>query len=577
MTLALLTRIQSITAGSPDAVAVVDGASTLTRGELWERSGALAERLAARGVGAGDLVGQCLGRSAALVVSTVGILRAGATSVAIDPSYPAERIRWILDDAAVAAVVAGAGELPQASGRPVVPLAPDGRLDEPAVPGGARPPHPVAGSDAAYVVYTSGSTGRPKGVVVEHAALANLVDWHVHAFGLGAGDRGALIASPGFDASVWELWPSLVTGGTLHVVPDELRADPGGLRDWLVAQAISVCFVPTALADELLALRWPGDVALRFLLTGGDALSRRPAPELPFAVVNNYGLSETAVVATSGRVAPGGTGPPSIGRAIAGAITEVVDADLEPVGPGEDGELLIGGAVLAGGYLGDDELTRERFVETPRGRRLRSGDRVRRRADGELDFVGRIDDQLSVRGFRVEPGEIAAALNAHPAVEASVAVATAEGNLVGYVVPATTDPPPPEALTEFLAGVVPTHMIPSRFRWLPALPVTAHGKIDRDALPPLDAVASSAGEAAQTPTEGAIAAIVCDLLELDAIGPADNVFLLGGHSLFGAQLIVRLADRFDVEVSLRFLFDHPTVAALAAEVERQQLADPVSG
>ncbi len=396
---------------------------------------------------------------------------------------------------------------------------------------------------------------------------------------MNASDRCTQISSPGFDAAVWEIWPSLASGAAIHVVPEDLRADPIGLRDWLVAEGITVTFVPTAVADGIIGLDWPDEGALRYLLTGGDALTRRPPPDLGFIVVNNYGLSETSVVATSGAVATDGEGAPSIGRPIAGVVAEVVDERLQPVDPGDDGELVLGGVALARGYLNRPELTAARFLNGPHGRRYRTGDRVRVRADGEIEFLGRLDDQLSIRGFRVEPGEIAAALNSHPAIEASVAVgvgrSSSERRLVGYLVATDGERPHSDELARFLGASLPDYMVPSSFVWLDELPVTPHGKIDREALPdPFDAAQDElAGRPPATEVEAAIASIVTELLEIDYVGMEQNFFLLGGHSMLGAQLIVRLEELFGVEISLRYLFDHPTPAELAEEVEHQMAAE----
>jgi acyl-CoA synthetase (AMP-forming)/AMP-acid ligase II/acyl carrier protein len=280
------------------------------------------------------------------------------------------------------------------------------------------------------------------------------------------------------------------------------------------------------------------------------------------------------VVATSGVVAPEGEGLPTIGRPIAGVEAEVVDERLQPVEPGIDGELVIGGVAVGRGYLNRQELTAERFLDGRQGRRYRTGDRVRLLPAGEIEFLGRVDDQLSIRGFRVEPGEIVAALNSHPAIAASVVVghgSSADRQLVAYAVAATGECPEPDQLAEFLGRSLPEYMVPSKFVWLDELPVTAHGKIDRAALPEptVKNLEKLSGRAAQTLVEATIAEVVAELLDVEEVGPTQNFFLLGGHSMFGAQLIVRLADLFDAEISLRFLFDHPTPAELAVEVERQ--------
>ena len=578
----VLPLIEQIVAELPERVAVQGLDGTVTYDELAVRADRLARALRQLGVKPGDLVGQCLERSTSLVVAALGIFRAGAAYVAIDPTYPDERVRWMLDDSGAVAVVTDAGTAARLGGygdRPAVVLAGGGELQDGSVPDSMDPlPGPPLPSDLAYVVYTSGSTGRPKGVMVEHGSLANLVEWHRGAFALDAGDRCTQIASPGFDAAIWEIWPSLATGAAVHVVPEALRGDPIGLRDWLVAEGITVTFLPTTVAEGVIGLAWPDDGALRYLLTGGDALTRRPAPGLGFTVVNNYGLSETAVVATSGVVAPDGEGLPSIGRPIAGVVAEVVDEHLRPVEPGAEGELVIAGVAVARGYLNRPELTAERFVEDEQGRRYRTGDRVRLGIDGELEFLGRLDDQLSIRGFRVEPGEVVAALNAHPAVETSVTVGVgssgADRRLVAYVVATGSERPHGDELAEFLGGFLPEHMLPSSYVWLDELPLTQNGKIDRDALPaPVEtAIDEPGGTRPGTSIEATIASAVAALLRVDEIGVNQNFFLSGGHSMLGAQLIVRLGDLFGVEISLRYLFDHPTPAGIAAEVERQTAA-----
>jgi acyl-coenzyme A synthetase/AMP-(fatty) acid ligase/acyl carrier protein len=310
-------------------------------------------------------------------------------------------------------------------------------------------------------------------------------------------------------------------------------------------------------------------------------MTQRPRPGLGFTVVNNYGLSETTVVATSGAVAPDGAGSPTIGRPIAGVVAEVVDEDLQPVQPGGDGELVLGGVALARGYLNRPELTSQRFLDGPDGRRYRTGDRVRVRTDGEIEFLGRLDDQLSIRGFRVEPGEIAAALNSHPGIEASVAVgvgrSSSERRLVAYLVASDGERPHNDDLASFLGNSLPDYMVPSSFVWLEELPLTEHGKIDRDALPaPVDTARGAPEDRRPvTRVEAGTAFVAAELLEIEEIGMNENFFLLGGHSMLGAQLIVRLQEMFGVEIRLKYIFEHPTLVEIAAEVERQMAGDVV--
>jgi amino acid adenylation domain-containing protein len=571
--------IDAVVSNSPEQLAVVGPDGSVTYGELAARADLVAQELRGLGVAPGDLVGLCVGRSVSLVVGALAIFRAGAAYVAIDPEYPDERLRWMLADSSPAAVVTdGASAARLVGAGPTVVLSAAGEIAGAATEAPAAPAVPAPG-DVAYVVYTSGSSGRPKGAVIEHGSLLGLVEWHRRAFALSAADHCTQIASPGFDAAVWEIWPVLAAGATLHVVPEALRTDPVGLRDWLVATGVTVTFLPTAVAEGILALNWPDTGALRIMLTGGDALTRRPAPGLGFTLVNNYGLSEATVVATSGPVEAEGEGSPSIGRAIDGMSVEIVDSELAPVPAGDAGELVVRGPLVGRGYLNQPELTAERFVEDERGRLYRTGDRARIDADGEIEFLGRIDDQLSIRGFRVEPGEIATVLNGHPGIEASVAAAagasSAETQLVAYIVAAGAERPAEAELSELLAASLPEYMVPSRYVWLDALPVTAHGKVDRKALPAVtdEEPAADLGREPETETEATIAQIVAELLEVPRVGVDQNFFLLGGHSMLGAQLIVRLEDAFEVEVSLRFLFDHPTPAELAAEIDAQVEAD----
>lgn len=567
--------------GHATAVRAPDG--VITYAELAERADRLARWLRRIGVTPGELVGLCLERSAALVVAALATFKAGAAYLAIDPEYPRERVRWMLGDAGVQVVITDAATAPrlgEPEGRSLVLVGPAGSVPERqtddvsgAVPG------PAAPDDLAYVVYTSGSSGRPKGVMIEHAGLFNLVQWHRNAFSLIETDRTTQIASPGFDATAWEVWSSLAVGAAIHVVPGSLRTDPVALRDWLIAQEITVSFIPTAIAEHLIGLDWPADHALRYLLTGGDALTRRPAPGLGFTLVNNYGLSETAVVATSGEVAPDDVGVPSIGRPITGVELEVVDEALRPVPVGVEGELVIGGVALARGYLRRPELSAQRFLELDRGRRYLTGDRVRQRPSGEVEFLGRIDDQVSVRGFRVEPGEVVASLNAHPGISASVVLGTgdsaADRRLIAYLVASDGNPPDDEALTGFLSRSLPPYMVPSKYVWIDTIALTAHGKVDRNALTAAEAESGTTVRARRPASNigSATAALIAELLYLDAVEMQDNFFLLGGHSLLGAQLIARLKEQFEVEISLRYLFDHPTAAEIGAEVERQMAAD----
>ena len=567
---------------APVRSALAEGSLSLSYAALEGHANRLARHLASHGAGREDLVALLLPRSIDLVVAALAALKVGAGYAPLDPALPAERIATTLDDARPSVVVTRGGLASRLADGPwpIVALDADRAVIE------RRDPTPLehrpAPGDLAYVIYTSGSTGRPKGVEVTHANLLNLVRWHHAAFGVTAADRAPLMASPGFDASVWETWPYLAAGASLHVPDDAVRMDPEALRDWIVAQDITLAFVATPMAERLLGLPWPTGIRLRALLTGADTLHHRPPPDLPFALVNNYGPTECTVVATSGRVEPepNAEALPSIGAPIAGAIVLVLDADGQPVSDGAEGELYVGGAGVARGYRNRPDLTAERFVPGPDGARLyRTGDRVRQLRDGRLAFLGRTDDQVKIRGHRVELDEIVAVLDTHPGVQASAVVAhpAADGGLrlVAYVVAAPDAKLTPAALLATLRARLPDYMLPAVFVPIDELPLMASGKVDRGRLPGPESAGTLRDpefEPPRGPVERRLADLVAALLGVTRVGAGDNFFLLGGHSLLGTQLIVRVRDAFGVDLPLRTVFDHPTVAGLASEVERAIVA-----
>jgi amino acid adenylation domain-containing protein len=569
-------------ADSPEQLAVTDGRESLTYAALDRRASRLADVLRGLDAGPDTVVALYLDRSPAFVVAALGVLLAGAAYLPLDPAAPGERLAFMLEDAAPRAVVTDS----RLAGR--LPAGPWPRVDVHVAGTGAAPParhRPVRDEHLAYVIYTSGSTGRPKGVEITHAALANLVAWHRGAFGVSGEDRASLYASPAFDAAVWEIWPYLVTGASLHLPPDAARTDPEALRDWLVAEAITIGFVPTPVAERLIAVPWPVWSSLRTLLTGADTLHRFPPDGLPFTLVNNYGPTECTVVTTSGPVEtePFGETLPTIGHPIQNVEVLILDDARRPVAPGAAGELYVGGAGLARGYRGRPELTAERFVphpDVPGARLYRTGDRARLLGDGRVAFLGRLDAQVKIRGYRVEPDEIAAALGAEPGVAACAVLARADDGgdrrLVAYVVPAAGAALRRDALAGALRRRLPEYMVPAIFVVVPALPLTGNGKLDRAALPAPDAdnvLRDGAVTAARTATEVELAAILSGLLGVTEVGVDDNFFLLGGHSLLGTQLIVRVRESFGVELSLRTLFDAPRVADLAAAIERVRLKE----
>jgi len=541
----------------------------MTFGELDALADGLAARLVERGAGPEIPVGVWLDRTIELAIAWLAVFKAGAAYVPLDPAAPAERIAFMLRDSGAPILVADSRRRAIPSG-PWAAVAPDGAPRRVAATGS---PESIPADRLAYVIYTSGSTGEPKGVLLEHRGLANLVAWHRRAFALTPSDRTSQIANPAFDAATWEIWPSLAAGASVHFPDEEVRASAPALREWLVERKITASFVPTALAEELLRLDWPAETSLRVLLTGGDVLHQPPRPGLPFRLVNNYGPTEATVVATSGQVPAGEAGEslPSIGWPIDDVEAIVLREDGSRAHDGETGELYLGGAGLARGYVRRPAETAAKFVAHPfrPGDRLyRTGDRVRRRRDGALEFAGRLDDQIKIRGYRIEPGEIEAALERHPAVVSSLAAVRedvpGEKILVAYVVMAR--PEDDGALAEYLAASLPQYMIPSAFVRLEAFPKTPHGKFDRARLP-APPVAALSGEG-RSAVERRVAEIAVQLLRRERVGPDENFFAIGGHSLLGTQMIARLRDAFGVEIPLRSVFEAPTVARLSAEVER---------
>lgn len=568
---------------NPGHVALGDGSMRLTYGELDDRANQLAHRLKKLGVAANTAVAVCVRRSPLAALASLAVMKAGAAYLPIDPNYPRERLSFILKDSGAPIVLSDstvAGNLPEGHWRLLL-------LDREDLAGrtpGALEAAEVCPDHLAYVIYTSGSTGTPKGVEITHKNLLNFVFWHRNAYALTANDRATQLTSFGFDAAVGELWPHLVVGASVLFVPEEARSSPELLRDWLIDQEINVSFAPTPLAERLIMLDWPANTKLRLLLTGGDTLHHYPRSGLPFVFTNEYGPTETTVAATFGHV-PHENGNslqrPPIGRPIDGAEIYIVDEWLNLVPRGEIGELCIGGAGVGRGYVNSPELTARKFVadpfiNRPGARMYRTGDRARWLTDGQIEYLGRLDDQIKIRGYRIEPNEIIAALNTHPAVQASAVIARQDGmdsqSLVAYIV--VTNPQPRPTVTELrdlLLSRVPDYMVPAMFVVLPDLPLTSHGKLDRKALPPPDAGNTLSDEnylAPRTVLEEKLSALVANLLGVARVGVNDNLFLIGGHSLFGTQLIARIRDNFGVELPLRSVFESPTPALLAQEIER---------
>lgn len=560
----------------PDAVALIYGEQTMTYRELDSQANGVALLLRDLGVGPGIPVAVCVERSADMVVALLGVLKAGGVYVPLDPEYPAARTRFVLDDVGAPVVLTTGTLAPGLEyGQARFLL-----LDERG-PGDARsdgPPPTAGGRDAAYVVYTSGSTGKPKGVMIEHGSLTGHLDAIAEAFGCTDADRTLVFASAAFDVSIEQILVPLVLGATAVIRPGDVVA-PTDLIRYVHDHSVTVLNLTPVYLEALLREGAALD-SVRLVVSGGDAI--RPdvvrAARTSLAgkrVLNAYGPTEatiTAMVQDVGEVAEGA--PVPIGRAVPGTRIHLVDEYGEEAGPGEAGEIVIGGDRVARGYLDRPALTGERFVPdrfgSSGGRLYRTGDRGRWLPDGSLAFLGRVDDQVKVHGFRVELGEVEAALRALPGVSGAVVVGRSDSlgdaRLIGYVT-AATGAEGPAGLREALLAVLPKHMVPAAFVELDSFPLTPSGKIDRTALPEPASVRPSSPNPSSEPVnsaEAALAAIWAEVLHVDSVGVHDNFFDLGGHSLLAFQLASRASAATGTDVPLKVVFEHPTVAGMAA-------------
>jgi amino acid adenylation domain-containing protein len=573
---------------APDAPALFAASGIVNYRQLNDHANQVANYLIELGVdpdkeaGSEDIVAICLDRSTTGITCALGALMAGSAYLPLDPSYPTERINFMLSDAQPRVLIATqnvAERLPTGPWRVVVIDRDVAEIDRQST---ASPEIRLTPDRLAYVIYTSGSTGRPKGVEITHASLMNLVSWHQQTFEVTSEDRASLLAAVGFDAAVWESWPYLAAGASLHLPEEATRLSPDLLRDWFVSERITISFLPTALAERVMTLDWPPETALRTLLTGAEMLRQFPSDDLPFRVVNNYGPTECTVVATSGPVPHDvfTNGRPTIGRPIANTQIYILDEDMQPMPDHAAGEIYVGGAGIARGYLNRPELTVERFVKDPFSndpwaRLYRTGDLARFLANGEIAYLGRIDEQIKILGHRIEPNEIVSVLDHHPHIQSSLVLAHEETcrqkHLVAYVVLHPESQTSAADLRGFLEMELPQYMIPTVFVRVETMPLTQNGKIDRAALPlpnSENTLRDQEFTAPRTPVEERLAVMLSTLLGLEQVSVHDNFFMLGGHSLLGTQLISQIRGAFSVELALRTLFESPTIEQLSQEIER---------
>ncbi len=581
---------------TPDTTAVVYEDTSLTYAQLNARANRLARLLIDSGVAPEKLVALAVPRSAEMIVAVLAVLKAGAAYLPIDPDYPPARIAFMLDDAHPACLITTAGSsLPTTAGVPVIDLDNDDTIE--ALRHHAdTDPHdgdrlaPLHTRHPAYVIYTSGSTGIPKGVLVEQGGIVNTLLWTQTEFPLDGQDRVLQKAPATFDVSVWELFCPLIVGARLVVARPLGHGDPAYIEELIRREEITtLAFVPSMLSAFLSSADIEACGSLRRVVCGAEALSGelteqfRRASDVP--LFNHYGPTEASVEVTTSRVRPPQSSPTvPIGRPIANTQVYVLDAGLQLAPPRVVGELYIAGAGLARGYLNRPGLSAERFVACPFGppgaRMYRTGDLVRWNADGELVFVGRVDDQVKMRGIRIELGEVDAVLARHPDIGQVAVVARedrpTEKRLVAYVVPAPGRDILPAVVREHAAQNLPDYMVPSFVVVLDALPVTANGKLDRKALPAPEVRAASDSREPTTPQEQVLCELFAQLLGLPAVGIDDNFFELGGHSLLAVQVVSRVRSLLDAELTVRAMFESPTVAELARRIRGCGQARPVN-
>ncbi|WP_328345470.1 non-ribosomal peptide synthetase [Micromonospora sp. NBC_00421] len=569
---------------TPDAPAIVDAATRLTYAQVDVAATTIAAHLAARGF-AGEPIGVSLPRSAAMAVVVLGVLRAGSACLPLDPAYPADRIAYLVADSGIRVAIVQGDQTRAALPAETITVEEFG--DPPAMPGSARPP--VGPDDIAYLIYTSGSTGRPKGVAVPHRSLTNLLSWQSARSSAGPGTRTLQFAALSFDVAFQELFGTWATAGTLVVADDEARRNPARLLDLLDRERIDRVFLPFVALQQLAEYACATGRSvprLTEVITAGEQLHATPAVREFFRkhaqsayLENQYGPSETHVVTAERLGADPDRWPslPPIGRPVGGARVTLRDGRLRLCPVGTVGEICVGGSPVALGYLSRPQLTGEKFVRDPLDPSdviYRTGDLARYLPDGSIQWVGRGDDQIKVRGYRVELGEVTSAVQGVPGVAHAAVLPEDRGpdgkRLIAYYVPATGQVPTPETLRTALAGRLPEYLVPSAFVRLTTFPRRPSGKVDLAALPrivPIDRDAT-ASAATPTPTEARIADIWRDMLAVSSVDPDDDFFALGGHSLLATRLLLRVRAELGVEIPLSAILTAPTVSGLAAIVDR---------
>jgi amino acid adenylation domain-containing protein len=576
-------------AKTPGMTAVVHEGKTLSYRELNERANQLAHYLRKRGAGPEVLVAVCLNRTPELVIALLGIWKAGAAYVPLDPAYPQERLSYMMKDSAAKFLLTSSElkrQIPSADDQAILL---DLDWSQIAKESSGNPQPVAVPSSLAYVMYTSGSTGEPIGAMIPHRGLVNYLWWAVGAYRVEAGRSVPVHSSISFDSTVTSMYPALLAGGKIELLPEDVGAQTliAALKKDENRSLVKITPAHLELLSQKLSSEEAAKVAKTLVIGGEALLAENLALWREFApatrLINEYGPTETAVGCCIHEVRPVDpkTGPVAIGRPIANMQLYILDGNLRPVPAGAKGDLYIGGDGVARGYLNRRDLTEKKFIPDPfsgkSGARLyKCGDLARYRKDGILEFLGRADDQVKVRGYRIELGEIEAALAAYAGVQtcAVLAIENAPGNkqLVAYAIPQGIEPLCAEDLKDFLKQSLPEHMVPAQFVFLDSFPLTQNGKIDRKSLPaPTHGDISAAHEfiAPRTETEQKVAAMWVELLKVERIGVHDDFFDLGGHSMMAIKALSRIREEFNVHLPLSTLLRAPTVAQLAALLDKE--------
>jgi amino acid adenylation domain-containing protein len=569
--------VEAKSVSHPEKIAVIEGEAQFTYRDLNRQANALALVLKDLGVGPDMLTGLVLDRSLEFVTGVLAILKAGGAFVPFDPTQPSERLASMILDAKPKVMLTIRKYRDRVSDQGVRVICLDEEMPLPDARTEQNLPHLARTNNLCYVIYTSGSSGHPKGVMVEHASIVNFVHWWQRVCKVTGEDIMAANASPAFDASIWEIFGSLTAGATLDIMPENIRKSTRELWSWLVEHKITLIWLVTSLAVLALEENIPAGVRLRFLAVGGEMLPAAPAKIPPFPLYNFYGPTEATIVSSMAEVDPRTTHQPPIGKPIHNFRIYILDRQLNPVPVGIPGEICIAGAGLARGYLNDPTLTAARFVSDPFSRKAgdrlyRTGDLGYYQPDGQIAYLGRMDRQVKVRGYRIDLGEIESALKSHPGVKDAIAISAESDNarLVAYIIPRPDSIPTGGVLKEYLRHKLPDYMLPTAFIFISDFPLTLSGKIDRGTLPLPEVVLNperAAFRAPHTNLEQQLVKIWGSVLGVGQIGLDDDFFDLGGHSLAALRLVNVIRDQLGVAIPLEVIFQAPSVAGQAQWIQ----------